>query len=115
MGGVTQKIEGFFDLCHVRGLTASQGVMIPSANRRHLMRRDDVGEAVSAGRFHVWIASEVDAALELLTGLPAGVRDSAGIYPERSLHRAVAGRIVRYAEALKTIAAEEKKPEPMPL
>jgi hypothetical protein len=57
----------------------------------------------------------VDEALELLTGLPAGVRDSAGIYPERSLHRAVASRLPRYAEALNTIAAEEKKPEPVAL
>ena len=57
----------------------------------------------------------MDEALELLTGLPAGIRDSAGIYPERSLHRAVAGRLARYAEALKTIAAEEKKPKPVAL
>ena len=115
VGGVTQKIEGFFDLCRVRGLTGSQGVLIPSANRRHLMLRDDVVEAVSAGLFHAWVASEADEALELLTGLPAGAPSSAGVYPEGSLHRAVARRLARYGEALKAIAAEEKKPEPVAL
>jgi lon-related putative ATP-dependent protease len=113
VGGVIQKIEGFFDLCRARGLTGSQGVLIPAANRYHLMLRDDVVEAVSAGLFHIWVASEVDEALQLLTGLPAGVPDSAGVYPEGSLHRAVADRLAKYAEALKALTAEEKKPEPV--
>jgi predicted ATP-dependent protease len=113
VGGVTQKIEGFFDLCRARGLSGSQGVLIPWANRRHLMLRDDVVEAVSAGLFHVWVASQVDEALELLTGLPAGVADRAGIYPEGSLHGTVARRLARYAEALKAVTPEEKKPEPV--
>jgi predicted ATP-dependent protease len=113
VGGVIQKIEGFFDLCRARGLTGSQGVLIPAANRYHLMLRDDVVEAVHDGLFHVWVASEVDEALQLLTGLPAGVPDTAGVYPEGSLHRAVADRLAKYAEALKALTAEEKKPEPV--
>jgi lon-related putative ATP-dependent protease len=113
VGGVIQKIEGFFDLCRARGLTGSQGVLIPAANRRHLMLRDDVVEAVSAGQFHVWVAAEVDEALQLLTGLPAGAPDTAGVFPEGSLHRAVADRLAQYAEALKTLTGEEKKPEPV--
>jgi lon-related putative ATP-dependent protease len=113
VGGVIQKIEGFFDLCRARGLTGSQGVLIPASNRYHLMLRDDVVEAVSNGLFHVWVASEVDEALQLLTGLPAGVPDTAGVYPEGNLHRAVADRLAKYAEALKALAAEEKKPEPV--
>jgi predicted ATP-dependent protease len=111
VGGVTQKIEGFFDLCRARGLTGSQGVLIPAANRRHLMLRDDVVEAATAGLFHIWVASEVDEALELLTGLSAGVADRAGTYPEGSLHRTVADRLARYAAALKASTAEERKPE----
>jgi lon-related putative ATP-dependent protease len=113
VGGVIQKIEGFFDLCRASGLTGSQGVLIPAANRRHLMLRDDVVEAVSTGMFHIWVASEVDEALHLLTGLPAGVSDAAGVYSEGSLHRAVANRLAKYAEMLKSLTGEEKKPEPV--
>ena len=70
VGGVIQKIEGFFYLCLARGLTGSQGVLRPAANRRHLMLRDDVVEAASASLSRIWIASEVDEALELHTGRP---------------------------------------------
>ncbi|MBZ5726537.1 MAG: AAA family ATPase [Acidobacteriia bacterium] len=111
VGGVIPKIEGFFDLCRAKGLTGSQGVLIPAANRRHLMLRDDVVEAVSAGKFHIWAAADVDEALQLLAGLPAGEPDAAGIYPEGSLHRAIADRLAGYAAALRALAAEEKKPE----
>ncbi len=71
VGGVNEKIEGFFDVCRARGLTGRQGVMIPSANVRHLMLRPDVVEAVRDERFHVWSVSTVDEGLELLTGRPA--------------------------------------------
>jgi len=70
-------------------------------------------EAVSAGQFHVWLAAEVDEALQLLTGLPAGAPDTAGVFPESSLHRTVADRLAKYAEALKALTGEEKKPEPV--
>jgi len=111
VGGVAEKIEGFFDVCRARGLTGSQGVLIPSTNRRHLMLRDDVLEAVSNGQFHVWYAEQVDDALELLTGLPAGEPDSAGVYPEGSVHRGVADRLARYAATMRELSAgEEKKP-----
>ena len=109
VGGVTEKIEGFFDLCRSRGLTGMQGVMIPAANRRNLMLRDDVVAAVTAGRFHLWLAHSVDEALELLTGLPAGQPDEAGLYPEGSVHRVVADRLGTYAESLRNLAAEEKE------
>jgi predicted ATP-dependent protease len=109
VGGVTQKIEGFFDLCRTRGLSGSQGVIIPASNRRHLTLRDDVVEAVAAGQFRIWVAEEVDDALELLTGVSAGQPDSAGVYPAGSLHRRVADRFVKYAEELRALAGEEKK------
>jgi predicted ATP-dependent protease len=111
VGGVTEKIEGFFDLCRARGLTGTQGVLIPASNRRHLMLRDDVVEAVADGRFHLWLAEEVDDALELLAGRPAGLPDAAGAYPEGSVHRAVAERLAKYAEILRALGGEEKKPE----
>ena len=110
VGGVTEKIEGFLDLCRAKGLTGSQGVLIPAANRRHLMLRDDVVEAVRLGKFHIWTAEEVDDALELLTGFTGGQQDAAGLYSEGSLHRLISDRLEQFARKLRTsLASEEKK------
>ncbi|MDD3762032.1 MAG: AAA family ATPase [Nevskiales bacterium] len=86
IGGVNEKIEGFFDICAARGLTGKQGVLIPEANVKHLMLRRDVVEAVAAGRFSVYAVGEVDQALELLTGVPAGVADADGSYPDDTVN-----------------------------
>ncbi len=75
IGGVNEKIEGFFDICSKRGLSGDQGVLIPLANVRHLMLRGDVIEAVERGQFHVYPVEHVDQCLEILTGIPAGERD----------------------------------------
>ncbi|MCE0767632.1 Lon protease family protein [Pseudonocardia kujensis] len=80
VGGVTRKIEGFFDVCCERGLTGGQGVLVPTSNVKHLMLREEVVEAVRAGRFHVWAVSHIDEGIELLTGRPAGER-AAGYVP----------------------------------
>jgi lon-related putative ATP-dependent protease len=106
VGGVTEKIEGFFDICRANGLTGAQGVLIPGRNRRHLMLRDDVVEAVRAGQFHIWIAARVEDAVPLLTGLAAGEAATDGTYPDGSLHRLVADRLAAYAEALRAKSAE---------
>ena len=98
IGGVNEKIEGFFDACGVRGLTGRQGVVIPQANARNLMLRHDVIEAVAAGRFHVFPIVTVDEGLEILTGLPVGARDADGSYPDGSVNAAVARRLVELAE-----------------
>lgn len=112
VGGVTEKIEGFFDLCRARGLTGTQGVHIPAANRRHLMLRDDVVDAVRSGQFHIWTAEDVDALLQLLTGLPSGEPDAAGLYPEGSLNRLVSDRLEEFGRTLRAASAgEERKPE----
>jgi len=71
IGGVNEKIEGFFDVCRSRGLTGAQGVLIPAANARHLMLRHDVVEAVAAGRFHVFAVESIDQGIALLTGVSA--------------------------------------------
>src|SRR5512146_1773728 len=81
IGGVNQKIEGFFDLCSARGLTGDQGVMIPAQNVRNLMLRRDVVEAVAEGRFHVYPVCTIDQGIEILTGLAAGEKGSDGKYP----------------------------------
>ena len=81
IGGVNEKIEGFFDICNARGLSGSQGVVIPAANAVHLMLRQDVLDAVSAGQFQVYSANTIDEALALLTGYSAASIDS------RVMHR----------------------------
>ncbi len=88
IGGVNQKIEGFFDVCQGRGLTGEQGVIVPASNVQHLMLRDDVVEAVGAGRFKVYSVSTIDEALELLTGVAAGTKDASWLLPCRVDQRA---------------------------
>jgi len=72
IGGVNEKIEGFYDVCKQRGLTGTQGVIIPQANVRNLMLRPDVAEAIQSGNFHIYPIAHIDQGLELLTGIPAG-------------------------------------------
>ncbi len=98
IGGVNEKIEGFFDICKARGLTGDQGVLIPSSNVKHLMLRKDVVDAVEAGKFHVYAVSTVDEGIELLTGVPAGAPDADGNYPEGSINYRVQQRLQALAE-----------------
>lgn len=97
IGGVNEKIEGFFDICKARGLTGEQGVIIPAANVKHLMLRRDVVEAVREGKFHIYAVETVDEGIELLTGLPAGERDEEGLYPEGSINALVEARLEELA------------------
>jgi ATP-dependent Lon protease len=93
IGGVNEKIEGFYDVCVQRGLTGTQGVIIPQANVRHLMLRRDVVEAIRAGRFHVYPITHIDQGLELLTGLPAGNVETQG-----TIHYLVNARLRQLAQ-----------------
>jgi predicted ATP-dependent protease len=97
IGGVNEKIEGFFDICRARGLTGTQGVLIPQANVQHLMLRQDVIDACAAGRFAVYPIATVDQGMSLLTGLPAGERDAEGTYPPDSVNRRVEDRLHEFA------------------
>jgi lon-related putative ATP-dependent protease len=99
IGGVNEKIEGFFDICRARGLTGEQGVLIPAANRKHLMLRHDVVEAVSEGRFNIYPVETVEEGIELLTGLSAGLRGESGGFPEGSVNRLVEDRLSAFADA----------------
>jgi predicted ATP-dependent protease len=108
IGGVNEKIEGFFDLCRARGLTGDQGVLIPASNVKHLMLRRDVVEAVAAGDFHIYPVETIDQGIELLTGLPAGERDGAGQFPEESLNRRVETRLAALAETLRDFNANHR-------
>ncbi len=102
IGGVNQKIEGFFDVCKARGLTGTQGVLIPKQNVQDLMLRHDVVEAVEKGAFHVYAISTIDEGIELLTGNKAGTRQSNGRFPAKSIHGLVDARLREFARKNKT-------------
>jgi predicted ATP-dependent protease len=101
IGGVCAKIEGFYDLCKARGLTGSQGVLVPRANQPHLVLRDDVADAVARGQFHVYAVERAAQGIEILTGLAAGQRDASGRYPASSVFGRVERRIIEMAERLR--------------
>lgn len=109
IGGVNEKIEGFFDVCRARGLTGRQGVLIPAANVKHLMLRRDVVEAATAGTFHVHAVETIDEGIEILTGIEAGEADAKGVFPIGSVNRAVVRGLERMAR-LDRKAAETPQP-----
>lgn len=96
IGGVNEKIEGFFDVCSARGLTGAQGVLIPATNVKNLMLRPDVVEAAAAGRFHIHAVSTVDEGIEILTGIPAGAPEDGAGWPTGSVNRRVAARLAQW-------------------
>jgi predicted ATP-dependent protease len=106
IGGVNEKIEGFFRLCKSRGLDGTQGVLIPASNARHLMLDDEVVEAVSGGQFHVHAVATIDEGIELLTGMAAGARDDKGVFPADSVNRRVEDRLIALATRRLTLAKE---------
>ena len=104
IGGVNEKIEGFFDICEKRGLTGTQGVLIPQANIQHLMLRQDVTEACAAGCFAVYPITTLNEGIALLTGLAAGVRWDDGTYPLHSVNRRVEDRLRAFASIRRDFA-----------
>lgn len=101
IGGVNEKIEGFFHTCKVIGLTGTQGVLIPVQNIPNLMLRDDVLQSVRDGRFHIWAVRTTEEGLEVLTGRPAGEVDGEGHYPEGTINALVARRLGELADRLR--------------
>jgi lon-related putative ATP-dependent protease len=109
IGGVNEKVEGFFDVCAARGLTGDQGVLIPASNVKHLMLRQDVVEAARMGRFHVYPVTAIDEGIALLTGVEAGERDSQGRYPPESVNGKVEARLAELADAARSFARQDKE------
>ncbi len=107
IGGVNQKIEGFYDLCKARGLTGRQGAMIPAQNARNLMLRKDLVEAVAAGLFHIYAVSTIDEGMEILTGIPAGERTGGGSFPEGTVNYRVEDRLKEFLKNMREYAGEE--------
>ena len=102
IGGVNEKIEGFFDICKEDGLTGEQGVLIPQANVKNLMLREDVVDACSKGQFRIFAVSHVDEGIEILTGVKAGQRSESGQFPDGSINRVVEDRLTEFAALRKT-------------
>lgn len=109
IGGVNEKVEGFFDVCRARGLTGSQGVIIPHQNVRNLMLRPDVVQAVAEGRFHVYPIRTIDDAVEILTGVEAGVRREDESYEEGTVNFLVDRELKRLATGWKSFAEGQEK------
>jgi predicted ATP-dependent protease len=98
IGGVNQKIEGFFDVCKSKGFTGKQGVLIPRANVKNLMLKKEVVDAVKKRKFHIYQVSTVEEGIEILTGVPAGVPDENWEYPFDTVYGKVQAKLKRYLE-----------------
>jgi ATP-dependent Lon protease len=101
IGGVNEKIEGFFEVCRIAGLTGNQGVIIPASNVEDLMLRDDVLEAVAAGKFHIWPVAKIEQGIEILTGVTAGHRNGDGSFEAGTVFSQVDDRLTKMARTLK--------------
>jgi lon-related putative ATP-dependent protease len=108
IGGVNEKIEGFFEICKIKGLNSMQGVMIPESNAQNLMLKEEIVEAVKAGKFHIYTAKTIDEGIEVLTGIKAGERQNDGIFQKDSINYLVDKRLRQMAEKLKEFPTSEK-------
>jgi predicted ATP-dependent protease len=106
IGGVNEKIEGCFDICMRRGLTGDQGVLIPATNVKHLMLRQDVVDAVERGMFAIYPIEHVEEGVELLMGVPAGIRQSDGNFPKGSIYERAEARLAAFAENRRRFAQQ---------
>ncbi len=99
IGGVNEKVEGFFKVCSARRLTGEQGVMIPKANEKNLLLSENVVDAVKAGKFHIWSVDNVEDGIEILTGVKCGVKHKDGCYTAESVFDKVRQQLVQFAES----------------
>jgi predicted ATP-dependent protease len=107
IGGVNEKIEGFFDICAAKGLTGTQGVIIPASNVKHLMLRWDIVHAAQTKQFSIYSVTTVDEALEILTGIEAGEADAAGNYPAESFNAKVDAQLQQFTTIRKDYAKSQ--------
>jgi ATP-dependent Lon protease len=109
IGGVNEKIEGFYDVCRAKGLTGTQGVIIPHQNVKNLMLRKEIIESVSAGKFHVYPVKTIDEGIEILTGIKAGRKQKDGNFPKDTLNYLVDQELQRLAKSWKTFSSPPDK------
>lgn len=98
VGGVNEKIAGFYDVCKLTGLNGKQGVIMPAANQANLMLREDIVDAVKAGKFHIYLIDHVDEAMAILADLPTDKRDKSGKFPEKSIFHKIERRLRSFAK-----------------
>ncbi len=108
IGGATEKITGFYEVCKAFGLTGDQGVLIPKSNVVNLMLKEDIIEAVRGGKFHIYPVETIDQGIEILTGQPAGERGADGTYPEGTINWAIEKRLLEFAKGLKAFRSEKE-------
>lgn len=108
IGGVNEKIEGYYDVCRMLGMTGEQGVLIPRRNLLNLMLRKDVVEAVDRGEFHVWAVDTIEQGLGVLTGVHAGKADENGVYPEGTIFARADAALARLAEQVNAFGAADR-------
>lgn len=109
IGGVNEKIEGFFDICNTRGLSGEHSVIIPATNIKHLMLKHEVVQAAADGQFHVYAVSTVDQAIELLTGQSAGERSDQGIFPAESVNARIEARLSELSRLRQSFGERSEK------
>jgi len=113
IGGVNEKVEGFFEVCKIKGFTGEQGVVIPRTNVKNLMLKEEVVKAIAAGKFCIWAVTNVDEGIEILTGASAGEQRPNGTFPASSINGLVAKRLVKlnayYTESQKPVRRKKKK------
>ncbi len=109
VGGLNEKIEGFFDVCATKGLTGDEGVIIPATNLRHLMLKKEVVDAIANKKFTIYLVSKVDHAIALLTGWEAGEQDNNGVYPDDSINGRVEATLLRFAKDLQAFEKESEQ------
>jgi predicted ATP-dependent protease len=112
VGGVTRKVEAFFDICQRRGLNGRQGVVIPAKNVKNLMLKRELVDSVKEGQFHIWPISTVEEGVEILTGMEAGMLQPNGTYPEGTLFKKADERLLELAEIARKFAREEEGAKP---
>jgi len=112
IGGVNEKIEGFFEVCKAKGLTGQQGVMIPESNVQNLMLKEEILDVVEEGKFHIYAVGTIDQGIEILTGIKAGVRRKDGAFEKETVNERVDERLREMAQKLREFPPfflEEKK------
>jgi predicted ATP-dependent protease len=109
IGGVNEKVEGFYEVCKARGFTGEQGAMVPESNVQNLMLKEEIVEAVKAGRFHLYSVKTIDEGIEVLTGIKADKRKQDGTFDENTVNYWVDKRLREMAERLKEFPTTEEK------
>ena len=109
VGGINEKIEGFFELCKIRGFDGTHGVIIPRRNVKHLMLKENIQKAIKDGAFHIYAIDYAEEGLEILTDMPAGELQSDGTYPEGTVNCIVMKKLEEMSELLKKKEKENEK------